>query len=84
MQANPAPVLLIVGLEGDKGQTTAIGVAAVVCAAAAIAGDVMQDLKTGQLVGNTPKVLQLGEYIGVAAAAVVIPFVLFRWTQSQL
>ena len=69
--------LLIVGLEGDKGQTTAIGVAAVVCAAAAIAGDVMQDLKTGQLVGNTPKVLQLGEYIGVAAAAVVIPFVLY-------
>lgn len=69
--------LLIVGMEGDKGQTTAIGVAAVVCVAAAIAGDVMQDLKTGQLVGSTPKILQLGEYVGVAVAAMVVPGVLY-------
>lgn len=69
--------LLIMGMEGERGQTTAIGVAAVVCVAAAIAGDVMQDLKTGQLVGSTPKVLQLGEYVGVATAALVIPFVLW-------
>lgn len=69
--------LLIVGMEGDRGQTTAIGVAAVVCVAAAIAGDVMQDLKTGQLVGSTPRVLQLGEYVGVAVAAMVVPGVLY-------
>ena len=69
--------LLIMGMEGTRGQTTAIGVAAVVCVAAAISGDVMQDLKTGQLVGNTPRILQLGEFVGVAVAAAVIPFVLY-------
>ncbi len=69
--------LLIIGMKGDNGQTTAIGVAAVVCVAAAIAGDVMQDLKTGQLVGSTPRILQLGEFVGVAVAAMVIPFVLY-------
>jgi len=69
--------LVLVGMKGDNGMTTAIGVAAVVCTAAAIAGDVMQDLKTGQLVGSTPRVLQLGEYLGVAIAAAVIPFVLY-------
>ena len=42
----------------------------------------MQDLKTGQLVGNTPRVLQLGEFIGVAAAAAVIPGVLYMLTNA--
>jgi len=75
-------LLLALGMKGMDGKTTAIGVAAVVCAAAAIAGDVMQDLKTGQLVGNTPRVLQLGEFIGVAAAAAVIPGVLYMLTNA--
>ncbi len=69
-------IMEFAGIEGADNKTTAIGVAAVVCAAAAIAGDVMQDLKTGELVGNTPKMLQAAEYLGVVAAAITIPFVL--------
>jgi len=76
--------LSIMGMSGERGQTTAIGVAAVVCAAAAIAGDVMQSLKTGQMVGSTPKNLQLAEYIGVAVAAVVIPFTLYILTDAYV
>ena len=51
---------------------TAILVGGVVCCAAAIAGDNMQDLKAGQLVGATPYKQQIMQVIGVVAAAVVI------------
>ena len=51
---------------------TAILVGAVVCCAAAIAGDNMQDLKAGQLVGATPYKQQIMQIVGVVAAALVI------------
>lgn len=54
----------------------AIMVGAVVCCAAAIAGDNMQDLKAGQIVGATPMKQQLMQLLGVAAAAVVLAPVL--------
>ncbi len=53
-----------------------LSVGAVVCIAAAIAGDTSQDLKTGFLVGATPKYQQMGEFIGVLTAAIVMGFVL--------
>jgi putative OPT family oligopeptide transporter len=53
-----------------------LAVGAVVCIAAAIAGDTSQDLKTGFLVGATPYRQQIGEFIGVAASALVMGFVL--------
>ena len=53
-----------------------LSVGAVVCIAAAIAGDTSQDLKTGFLVGATPYRQQIGEFIGVAASALVMGFVL--------
>jgi putative OPT family oligopeptide transporter len=65
-------VLFLLGARGDIGMATAIGVAALICCCAAIAGDVTQSLKTGQLIGSTPKYLQLSMFIGVVAAAVVI------------
>jgi putative OPT family oligopeptide transporter len=65
-------VLFILGARGDLGMATAIGVAALICCSAAIAGDVTQSLKTGQLIGSTPKYLQISMFIGVAVAAVVI------------
>jgi len=70
--------LLLVGLSAigiggkDVGVMAAIILASVVCCSAAIAGDVMQSLKTGQLLGSTPRNLQLAEFFGVAAAALVI------------
>ena len=51
---------------------TAILVGAVVCCAAAIAGDNMQDLKAGYLVGATPYKQQIMQIVGVGAAALVI------------
>ena len=53
-----------------------LAVGAVVCIAAAIAGDTSQDLKTGFLVGATPQKQQIGEFIGVATSALVMGFVL--------
>ena len=53
-----------------------LAVGAVVCIAAAIAGDTSQDLKTGFLVGATPRHQQIGEIVGVASAALVMGFVL--------
>jgi putative OPT family oligopeptide transporter len=54
----------------------AILVGGVVCCAAAIAGDNMQDLKTGQIVGATPYKQQIMQIVGVVAAAIVIAPVL--------
>ena len=51
---------------------TAILVGGVVCCAAAIAGDNMQDLKAGQIVGATPAKQQVMQVLGVAAAAIVL------------
>ncbi|MBT5844031.1 MAG: oligopeptide transporter, OPT family [Euryarchaeota archaeon] len=47
-------------------------IAAIVASSAAIAGDVMQDLKTGHMVGATPWRQQIAEIIGVLTGAVII------------
>ena len=67
-----AALLLALGIGGEKGPAAAILVGAVVCCAAAIGGDNLQDLKTGHLVGATPWKQQVMQAVGVAATAVVI------------
>lgn len=64
------------GYTGTEGMVAALCVGAVICTAAAIAGDTSQDLKTGYLVGATPWRQQLGEIIGVVASAVAIGFIM--------
>jgi putative OPT family oligopeptide transporter len=54
------------------GPAAAVIIGAVVCCAAAIAGDVMQDLKCGRLVRTTPWKQQVMEILGTATAALVI------------
>ena len=49
-----------------------LGVAGVVCCAACTAGDICQDLKIGQIVGATPRRLQMGEVIGTMLPAFII------------
>lgn len=71
-----ALVLKGLGLSGVDGMTATILVAAVICTAAAIAGDTMQDLATGHIVGATPKRQQVFEVIGTFAAALVMAPVL--------
>jgi putative OPT family oligopeptide transporter len=61
---------------GKAAAAVAIMVGGVVCCAAAIAGDNMQDLKAGQLVGATPRKQQIMQIVGVVAAAVAIAPVL--------
>lgn len=62
------------GIHGMKG---AIAIGSIICIVAAIAGDTSQDLKTGYLLGSTPKKQQIGELIGVIAAAFAIGGVLY-------
>ena len=58
-------VLLILGMSGSAGVLGALGVASIVCCAAATGGDTSQDLKTGHLVGATPRTQQLAQFAGV-------------------
>ena len=54
----------------------ALFITAIVFACATISNDNLQDLKTGQLVGASPMRQQIALIVGVAAGAVVIPWVL--------
>jgi putative OPT family oligopeptide transporter len=69
-------VWIVGGLIMDMGQTemmvATMFIAAIVATSAAIAGDVMQDLKTGHMVGATPWRQQTAEIIGVTVGAIVI------------
>jgi len=73
-----AALILVVILGGDseKGPAAAILIGAVVCCAAAIAGDNMQDLKAGHILGATPQKQQIMQMVGVVSAALVMPLVL--------
>lgn len=69
-----ALLMLGLGVTGVAGVAAVLAVAGVVCCAAGIAGDMMQDLKVGHLLGGTPKRMQLGEIIGVIVASLVLVF----------
>jgi putative OPT family oligopeptide transporter len=71
-----AGFFLLIGLKGDSAILATLGVAAVVCCAACSAADCSQDLKTGYLVGSTPKYQQYAEVIGAVGPALVIAPVL--------
>ncbi len=65
-----------IGFTGVPGMVGALVVGTIIAIIAALAGDTSQDLKTGFLVGATPKRQQLGEIVGVVASALVIGVVL--------
>ncbi|MEL6657798.1 MAG: oligopeptide transporter, OPT family [Bacteroidota bacterium] len=69
-------LLALMGSGAERGPAAAIMIGAVVCCAAAIAGDNMQDLKAGNILGATPRKQQLMQMIGVVSAALVLPLVL--------
>lgn len=70
-------LLKATGNTGISGMTAAITIGSVICIIAALAGDTSQDLKTGYLLGATPKKQQIGELIGVVAASITIGGVLY-------
>ena len=64
--------LKVTGDTGVHGMAGAIAIGSVICIAAAMAGDTSQDLKTGYILGATPKKQQIGEIMGAIAAAFAI------------
>ncbi|GGK02903.1 oligopeptide transporter, OPT family protein [Lentibacillus kapialis] len=68
--------LSAIGQTGQAGAATAIIIGSVVCIAAAIAGDTSQDLKTGYIVGATPRWQQIAQLYGVLISSIVIGFIL--------
>lgn len=70
-------ILKATGDAGISGMQGAIAIGSIICIVAAIAGDTSQDLKTGYLLGATPRKQQIGELIGVTASSLVIGGVLY-------
>ena len=70
-------ILKMTGDGGVAGMQGAIAIGSIICIVAAISGDTSQDLKTGYLLGATPKKQQIGEVIGVVASAFAIGATLY-------
>ena len=68
--------LLMVGLgvAGVGGVAAVLGVAAVVCVSSAVAGEMLQDLKVGHILGGTPAKMQIGDIFGILVAALALFF----------
>ena len=75
-------IFLMMGWTDSLGKATALMVGTVVCIAASIAGDTSQDLKTGFLLGATPKRQQVGELIGVITSAGFVCLVVIMLNQN--
>ncbi len=81
-------ILLQFGIDGVTGMITAMSVGAVVCIAVCMSGDIAQDLKTGYLLGATPRLQQWTEFVGLFFPAAAMGFALyllgdaFGWVES--
>jgi len=69
-----ALLMVALGMTGTKGVAAVLGVAGVVCVSAAVAGEMLQDLKVGHILGGTPWKMQIGDLLGMALAASVMFF----------
>ncbi|MBN2359599.1 MAG: OPT/YSL family transporter, partial [Deltaproteobacteria bacterium] len=79
-----ALTMVIVGVSGKEGVAAVLGVAAVVCVSSAVAGEMLQDLKVGHILGGTPSKMQVGDIIGVIVAGLVMFFPLYLLHTSDL
>ena len=70
-------LLKTTGHTGIAGMTSAICIGTIICIVAAMAGDISQDLKTGYIIGATPKNQQIGEIIGSIVSALAIGGIMF-------
>ncbi len=69
-----ALLMVLVGASGASGVAAVLGVAAVVCVSSAVAGEMLQDLKVGHILGGTPWKMQVGNIFGVFLSAAVMYF----------
>ncbi|MDT8324261.1 MAG: oligopeptide transporter, OPT family [Bacteroidota bacterium] len=67
-----ALIMVILGAEETQGVAAVLGVAAIVCVSAAVAGEMLQDLKAGHILGGTPWKMQIGDVVGVVLAGIVM------------
>jgi putative OPT family oligopeptide transporter len=76
-------IFLLLGWTGPGYYVTALSVGAVVCVAASNAGATSQDLKTGFLIGATPRLQQIGILVGALASALVLGPILLRLNETS-
>ena len=69
-----ALLMIALGLRGNVGVSAVLGVAAVVCVSSAVAGEMLQDLKAGHILGGTPAKMQMGDLLGIAVSSLVLFF----------
>jgi len=69
-----ALLMVALGLHGNAGVAAVLGVAAVVCVSSAVAGEMLQDLKAGHILGGTPSKMQIGDLMGIAVSAMALFF----------
>lgn len=69
-----ALLMVVIGASGMNGVAAVLGVAAVVCVSSAVAGEMLQDLKVGHILGGTPYKMQIGNIFGVLLSALVMYF----------
>jgi putative OPT family oligopeptide transporter len=69
-----ALLMVALGVSGIGGVAAVLGVAAVVCVSSAVAGEMLQDLKVGHILGGTPSRMQIGDLIGIVVASLVLFF----------
>ncbi|MDR2683176.1 MAG: oligopeptide transporter, OPT family [Dysgonamonadaceae bacterium] len=80
-----ALILVACGVKGSAGGVAAVlGIAAIVCVAAAVGGEMFQDLKAGHLLGGTPWRMQAGDLIGVLISGFVMFGVLIVLNQGDI
>lgn len=79
-----ALILVALGVQGNAGVATVLGVAAIVCVSAAVAGEMLQDLKAGHILGGTPWKMQVGDILGVILAGVVMFVVLAYLNEGDI
>jgi putative OPT family oligopeptide transporter len=79
-----ALLMVVLGQRGSTGVAAVLGVAGVVCVAAAVAGEMLQDLKVGHILGGTPWKMEVGDLIGIVAAAAVMFFPLVILHQGDI
>jgi len=79
-----ALILVALGVTGQEGVASVLGVAAIVCVSAAVAGEMLQDLKAGHILGGTPWKMQIGDIIGVVLAGSVMFGVLIILNEGDI
>jgi len=79
-----ALLMVLIGVSGMSGVAAVLGVAAVVCISSAVAGEMLQDLKVGHILGGTPSKMQIGDFMGVTVASFALLPVLLLLNQANI